>query len=66
MSVLHELFPINEEIKKTLREKYEKSDLDIAEDLKILRAWLEKQQHLPQDIGIKIPKLVSLKPKELL
>lgn len=51
MSKIRDILVVNDKLKIAVKEMYNKTDSDIAEDVQILREWLKKQPQLPQDIG---------------
>lgn len=52
MSKISKLLVVSQEDKKNARKLYEKNEEDIKQDVEVLREWLGKQKHLPQDLGM--------------
>lgn len=46
-----DLLQVTDDQKKQIRQIYEKDDAKIHEDIELIRNWLTKQPHLPQDIS---------------
>lgn len=49
MGKIREFFVVTPDEEEKVRQVYKKSKADVKEDIKILKEWISKQKHLPQN-----------------
>lgn len=56
---------VSENEKQKVREYYNKTESQIKEDVRIIKEWIAKEPHLPQDMSGETIKITSLFKKSI-